>query len=354
MKTMLVPRLWQGLASEAHNEMYWLNELPEETYCSLWRTWEQHDLPMGFNLYVVSYHLEAVNIEWILRQCARLNAPIILLSDSSYYDFPKPNNLHCFTYIYWHKQLEQLQQWFPTAVTKNLTHKASSVCHRVTQSKLLVFTALAEELGSNALQILGSWIENQNVHYKEKTGNALLDLISNIFWSKYAGTEIRLDSFNQTMNQQNITSNPWTPIYQNCALHFTNESFHYSLMENDQGKFIYPGPFITEKTLKCLIGATGFIPVGQFDTYQALRDLGFAFNYQLDLSFDQDPGNLTRLESIVKLIISLKPMSIGDIFEATRESSLHNQDHVLSGKFSDVCEKVNHQTKNAILTQFNC
>lgn len=354
MNNMLVPAPWQGPALQATGEMLWLANLPSNTWCSLWRNWRQtEDLPKGHNLYVISYHLEAVDLNWVLRQCNQINAPIILLSDSKYYDFPVPQNLHCFTYLYWHKQLEQIQQWFPNQSLKDLKYKASSVCHRVTQSKLIVFTTLAEELKSDALQILGAWFEDVNFHHKEKTGNHLLDFISDIFWSKYAGKEIRIDNFDNSKNQQNITSDPWSPIYQQCALHFTNESFHYSLMENEIGKFTYPGPFLTEKTLKCLIGETGFIPVGQFETYRTLSDLGFEFNYDFDLSFDADPGNLTRLEKIVKLILALKPMSVEDIFMASRESSMRNRDHILSGKFSTVCEKVNFDVKNLILTQFN-
>lgn len=353
-QTMLVPPPWHNVSSAVVGEMSWLNELPNNTWCSLWRNWStQSDLPAGYDLYIVSYHLEAIDINWVLRQCQLTSAPIVLLSDNNYYDFPKPENLYCFTYIYLHRQAEKMCAWFPDSVVKNLQYKASSVCHRISQSKLLIFTALAEELNTDALQILSTWLEGSNVHHKQKTNNKLLDSISDIFWGEYFGREIRIDNFNNSMNQQRITGDPWTPIYQNCALHFTNESFHYSLMVNDDSEFIHPGPFLTEKTLKCLVGATGFIPVGQFETYSTLKKLGFEFDYQFDLSFDQDPGNLTRLQSIIAFIADLKTMSVGDIFTATRESSLYNQEHILSGKFAEICEKVNHITKNAILTQFN-
>lgn len=350
MNNMLVPRHWEGLNTNASGEMQWLQLLPSNTWCSLWRTWFlPEDLPQGYDCYVISYHLEALDINWILRQCKQISAPIILLSDFNYYDFPVPENLHCFTYIYWHRQTELISQLFPNKTYKHLRFKASSVCNRITQSKLIAFTTLAEELGNDALQILGTWSEDKNVHI---TNNNLLDYISNIFWKKYFGKEIRIDNFDNSMNNQYFTGDPWTSIYQDCAIHFTNESYHYSSMDTEHGNFIHPGPFLTEKTLKCLVGATGFISVGQFDTYRSLSNLGFNFKYNFDLSFDQDPGNLTRLEKIVKLIISLKSMSVQEIFEATQESSLHNQDHILSGEFSKQADLANSLTKNLILQRF--
>ena len=42
-----------------------------------------------------------------------------------------------------------------------------------------------------------------------------------------------------------------------------------------------------------MLGATAFIPVGQFETYRTLETLGFRFDYDFDITWDLDSGNLS-------------------------------------------------------------
>jgi hypothetical protein len=135
------------------------------------------------------------------------------------------------------------------------------------------------------------------------------------------------------------------PAYQCCAINVTNESFYNSDGWDTNGRsFTYAGPFLTEKTLKCLLGETAFIANGQFQTYSTLRSLGFEFDYNLDLSYDNIKPDLDRLIAIFGLIQSLQSMDTMEIFENTRGSCLHNKEHVLSGKFYSISEKINQET----------
>jgi hypothetical protein len=68
---------------------------------------------------------------------------------------------------------------------------------------------------------------------------------------------------------------------------------------------------------------------------------GFKFDYGIDLSFDQDPGNITRLSKIVDLVQDLANYSAQDLFEMSRVSNQHNYDLVASGEFFDFCENSN-------------
>ncbi len=121
-------------------------------------------------------------------------------------------------------------------------------------------------------------------------------------------------------------------------------------MVDDLGNYTRPGPTIDEKTFKCLLTQTPFISVGQFDVYNQLSRLGLKFDYgDIDLSWDKDPGNLTRLSSIIDTIINLKNYSIQDIDDATKESSQHNADMIWSGEFDQQCRKHNEQTASMIL-----
>lgn len=330
-------------------DMDWVHQLPKSTYLALYLRLPTFDLPLNKSMYVVSFHLEPVDCDWLDRQAVRLAAPIFVLHDGSYYDWPHASNIIPFTYIFWHRQLDQMIKWFGPIknIQSNKKYLASAYCSRITQSKLLIFTALAEYVGMDrTILTLHNWLEEKNVHYREPCGNPTLDQLSEIFFSKYFGQIIQHDDYSQSLNYQAYTADYTTPAYQDCVLHFTNESYHYSLM-NDH---IRPGPFFTEKTLKCLAAGQAFVPVGQFDTYGALTRLGFKFDFGFDTSWDADPGNLSRLQSIVGLIKNLAGMTCEDLVLAVSDSCQYNLDHLASGDFAKICNNVNDQSIQNVLS----
>jgi hypothetical protein len=119
-------------------------------------------------------------------------------------------------------------------------------------------------------------------------------------------------------------------------------------MHKDENEYIWPGPFLTEKTLKCLLGGTAFIPVGQFETYKTLQSLGLIFDYDFDTSWDNDSGNLTRFSSIIELIDYLNQFEIDQLVDFTKSSSEHNQNYIVSNKFFNQCQEKNSQSINEI------
>jgi hypothetical protein len=323
----------------------WIKTFPSTVYYALFLGWDEADLPKNFDYYVISFHREAVDLAWVKKQAKNLNALIFVLHDGNYYDV-KINGVTFLPFYYWHYQLDKMLTLFGSTFQKAIKYKASAFCNRITQSKLYVFTALAKYLPeSDRLITLSKWIEQDNIHNGDFTGNQTLDNLYDEFEKNWLGKEIKIDDFNNsTDNMQIITGNPGQPAYQECALHFTNESFHYSFMMDDYIPYTYPGPFITEKTLKCLLGATGFVPVGQFESYKTLESLGLNFNYDFDTAFDNDPGNLSRLESIVKLIQQLADMDTDQIFNATKDASEYNQHQIINGTFFKNCKEVNENT----------
>ncbi len=253
-------------------------------------------------------------------------------------------------YICWHHQAQRIIEQYPDPGYQwKKKYKASAFCNRVTQSKLLVTTTLLEHFRPEQYIIaLSSWVEPKNIHWGQSTGNEILDSLSDLFYKKYLGQEIRIDDFDSLNSAHDTMCNFWIPSYKETVFNFTNESYHYSLMEQNNKKIIMPGPFLTEKTLKCLIAGTAFIPVGQFDTYGSLSRLGFKFEYGLDLSWDSDPGNISRLVSIVDLIKNISNISIDDLLHMTQESTRYNQDWIFSGNFSKTCNSVNEATVKQI------
>jgi hypothetical protein len=338
----------------------WFNDLPTNTFFALWlrnpnNSHSFPDLPPGHDLYVVTFHYEHVDCDWLMAQAQQIKQPIIILNDGSCYDFPWPPNVYFFPFYSWHIHLDQIMQWFPHRQNRDLKYKVSAVCNRITQSKLIVTTILLENFPQDEILVkLGTWLEEKNVHHRQLTGVKKLDEISDIFFSKYYGKEIAIDNFvDNTHNHQRINSLPWQPLYLESAVHLTNQSYHYSYMNDQFGNYIRPGPTIDEKTFKCLLAQCPFISVGQFDVYNQLSKLGLKFDYgAIDLSWDQDPGNLSRLSAIVDAIKSLAQWSISDIDAMTQESTKHNAELIWSGQFSRSCQQHNQLQAEKILKTF--
>ena len=344
-KQMLVPGPCRGTKDSIPQfpGYEWIQQLPDKKiYFALFQGWNNQDLPQGHDYYIVSFHLEAVNIDWLKRQ--QVTGPIVVLFDGQDYDLKIPG-VYFVPFYYWHYQLDTMIEWFGMQEKSKPKYKFSAVCNRITQSKLWITTKLLQEAGQSSLVVLNTLLNEKNVHHWQLTGNATLDHLTEIFKKNYLGQEIKIDLFdNSTQNIQCITGTPWQPLYQDCAIHFTNESFHYSLMSTAEENFIWPGPFLTEKTMKCLLGGTAFVPVGQFETYRALETLGFNFDYGFDNAWDSDPGNLSRALSVIKLIEYLNQFEIAELDNMTKQCNIFNQAHIISGEFFRRCHNMNQQS----------
>jgi len=349
-------RVFGDLPSELEwSELEWLRDLPGKNFFGLWLFLNDPDLPPGYDHYIISYHCEPLDWEWIRRQATRVNGLIIILNDGMPYDnFDLLPNVKFYTYHSWHFQMERIHKLWPNITTKNPKYKVSAINNRVTQSKLIIFTAIMELIEDQSLVKLSDWIESKNVNWYTKTGFPILDQLTETFKQKYAGKKIDIDNFKALFSPQDINSNPNTVAYTDAALHFSLESYNYSYIEDTYGAYTRAGPHLSEKTFKCLLAETAVIPVSQYDVYNQLQQLGFMFDYgPLDLSFDRDPGNLSRLEKIVELCKTINIYSIDELLHYTKDSSEHNREHIISGDFAQECIKVNQHTANNIIAELS-
>jgi len=105
-----------------------------------------------------------------------------------------------------------------------------------------------------------------------------------------------------------------------------------------EGQFVDNGNGcnITEKTLKCL--ATGCFPlhVGQSGFYDFLRSMGFNFNIDFDLSYDDASGDTRRekLHKLMSIVSDLKPTN------EMEQCAMENYEWFHNGWFEH-CEKQN-------------
>jgi hypothetical protein len=236
--------------------------------------------------------------------------------------------------------MKAIRYQLPQNFTKNIKYKASALTNRVTQSKAIIFAALIHYLGEKncTVSLLHDLYHSKNVHNWQSSGNAVCDYFTKMFVEQYQ-TKKYFVSDDDGLHGYNNSA------YRQAALNFTQESYHYSFTTTGDKSFVQPGPFITEKTWKCITSSTAFISVGQCYVYRWLKSLGLKFDYgPLNLDFDDDAGNLTRLEKIVTLIQSLQAWSAADLYEMTKDSTEYNVEYVRSSEFWERCEVSNEET----------
>ena len=361
MNENLWPQSWSGpAASISFPEFQWIKDLPGKIYCKFFvrklSLSNDYYLPDDYDAYIISFHAEPFDIEWAQKISDHTDKPVIILCESFHTKCQLAPNVQIFNFVYWHHSLELAKKWYSRAQRPcmPIRYKASTICNRITLSKLIITTALLEYMPGQCLIKLSRWLEEKNVHHRQKTGNIELDGLMDIFYNRYLGHEMLIDDFNNDKNNyQKFTVDPWVSYLHQSALHFTNETMSYSYMIEGAKEYIYPGPYLSEKTLKCLLGGKSFVPVGQYQTYQVLRELGMRFDFPFDISWDDDPGNLTRMQSIVHLIKWLQNSDAAEIDQMVKPSADHNFDHVWTDAFYHRCQKINDQTIENLMRQFS-
>lgn len=313
-----------------------------------WVNCRQKNLPLGYQAYVIK--TEGPNTEWVKKQAQLVDGPIFYCClPKDYGTFDHIPNVHFVPTVEWHYQLQTMAQTFGAEVKKDIKYKISALCHRGTQSKIVVLSALAQHIGLNQCLVSLHKVRADEVHYWEPTDNPVVDQHTQYFLETFLNKSIYVDNFTNRDHKQ--VHDFHHPAYLDSAININNESFHYSFIRNNNVNQINPGPFITEKTLKCLLSETAFINNGQFDVYATMRELGFEFNYGIDLDYDTDPGNISRLASILDLIKTLSSYTADELYQQTRHSCLHNKDHIMSGAFYQRAEVVNQRAIETILSQ---
>lgn len=325
--------------------LYWYPWIPAVKNSRVWiamaQKWHGKNFPElpppGYDYYVIMGDSNMFGVAEKIAchtggQVLQLTGPFV----ESSFDSDRVKYLPC---TFDHQRMHRMPTHW--AINKNTRYKASALVGRVTQSKAIIFAALNSMLDSKDFvgSLIHTYQDDKNVHDWSQSGNHVCDRWLQKFLQTWGQQKMFMNNDDQIQSSYN------NPAYQESALNFTQESYHYSYMMSDNGSYIEPGPFLTEKTHKCLLSKTAFIAVGQYHTYKWLSSMGLTFDYGgLDLSFDQDPGNLTRLEKIVGVIDSLKQWSAQDLYEMTRPSCEQNYDMIMSQQFWQNCDKYNQYT----------
>jgi len=341
-----LPRIWEEITD--NTEFYrWDFLKPLIGKKIFWASVDWHNsnqsLPPGYEFYLIK--TEGPNTTWLEQQANRVDGKLVVMClPNDYNYFTAHKNIIFLSCVEWHYQLDAMQSQYGSTVSKSIDKKISILTNRITYSKSVALSAVLNQIPrSDVFYSLYKWIEDKNVHNWQNTSNATINYFKDIFLENFTNWSQQQD---QAFLHNEPQYNYHHIAYQQCALNITNESWNYSLQHDK----ILPGPFITEKTLKCLLGETAFLPNGQHNTYGTLEQFGFKFDYGLDLSFDQELGDLTRLEGLVDCINTIGNIDNQDLFERTRYSCLHNKDCIVSKEFYHRAEEFNVNSLNKLLS----
>lgn len=306
---------------------------------------QEQQLPPEYPYYLIK--TEGPNIEWIEQQAKSVNGHIFVMclpNDYGYFDHA--DNITFLPCVEWHYQTDAMLKIFGKIVKKNVDKKISILTHRISYNKIVLLSVIKKYYNqSDICYSLHNFLENKNIHNWENTSSNIINYYKDYFLENFDYWVNPLDFEFLNSNKQLPSNDYRHAAYQECALNITNESWNYS----GRHDIILPGPFITEKTLKCLLGGTAFLANGQYDTYGTLKKFGFEFDYGMDLSFDNVIGDLTRLEKLISCVKDLVDVDCIELYERTKKSCIHNKELIISGAFYTTAETVNKSSLERIL-----
>jgi hypothetical protein len=310
--------------------------------------YEKISIPSNVKHVVLSCHIEPIDIDWLRETAlAHPDTDICVLFDGLYAPPSEfyPGNVRLFPWLSWHWQLRRMDDIYGhREQISRPRYWASSLCNRSAQFKLYVTAyCINKHYTDRVLVSYHRLVDKASDVDHMRTGHELLDHLADLIENQ---TPLLIDHSNRSERDLPSPSNrDWRfPQHTDCLFNFTNEGFHYSLKMTPHANVIWPGPDLSEKTFKALLAGQAILPVGQWKSIAALRQLGFRFDYGLNLDFDNIPGDIDRMLVCLPVIDDIMSTSLDDLFDLTLESSTHNVNWAVSDDFHQQCEQINQQS----------
>ena len=255
----------------------------------------------------------------------------IWLADINMYDAPVPTNLKFFKYRQWIIWLQYLLDTvdvstIPLAKSKTVYTKFSSMSFFRRQSRAVVTAALLKYAQDQSIISWHSMNNSTNARYDHTQDDMHEYLIKSVMghpefqdldWL-WMDTVMEFDNFNMIGNLEHYNIlDVYNPAYQTALINFNNETDALGWLNDGTMTYNRPGPFLSEKSWKTLISGTVLLSSGQPGTYEFLKnDYCMPINYSIDLSYDQDAGDFTRLKKLVELIRTLSITPLHQLVDA--------------------------------------
>lgn len=302
-------------------------------------------IPEGYDTYVISWHLEPWDFDWIENFCTiHRNQQLIIIGEFDYqspYDNCKAIKYHCW-------DLFVPYVLFTFGKSHNFNNKKlyrlSSLVNKPNFTKTLVSSLLHKHYNQNK-NLLMSWNVNvrgencQSMNFLNQIeGRPKLNDLAQYYYSVMKNNTIIIDQFE---DNPNLHCNFDHCAYNDCLINLTNETFVQSLKHQQK----FPGPYLSEKSWKPLLAGTALLPAGQENTYQYLEKFGFKFNYPWCFDFDKTSGDLDRIEKLTDVIDWI--MSTDQILNYEQEileNNFFNYEHIRSNEFLTIIKQINQKS----------
>jgi len=312
-------------------------------------------VPEGFyDTYVFSWGLEDWDHSWLREFCiTHPDSQVVSISDTplrpGYYDLP---NLRCLVHHCWHVVLADVCSYDQTPFVPSMhrSYRCSSLVNKPSYFKALT---TAHVMMHHRESLLMSWNTNKNQEICASLAFLDIDLparpelhsLIEFYHSYLKHNTVALDNF-VVDRMQFFDSNH--PGYIDCVVNLSNETFSQDAIDGVP----MPGPYITEKSWKPLLGGAALMPLSRMQTYDYMENFGFQFDYPWDRSFDLIPGDIDRFVAALRVINDIFAMEISALCEAVAESSQHNFYHIRSQAFQDRIKQINDQHLQVFLHQY--
>jgi len=341
---------------------HWILELCQgRTFFGLnyeWPSLQWHPnliVPKGFyDTYVFSWGFEDWDHLWLRQFCQEhKDSQVIVISDTEFKEgYNAPPNLKCLVHHYWHVLFEEMFVYdrTPFVPSSQRQYRCSSLVNKPSYFKAL---ATAHLMMHHRESLLMSWNTNKNQEICGSLGFLDLELpvapklqpLIEYYLSHLKSTTISLDDFVVDRMQ---FYNSDHPAYNNCIVNLSNETYSQSLIDG----LPMPGPYITEKSWKPLLGGAALMPLSRMNTYKYMENFGFCFDYPWDRSFDQIPGDIDRFVSALGVIDEIFAMDMSKLSAAVAESSRHNYYHIRSQDFFNRVRQINNEHLAKFVNQY--
>jgi hypothetical protein len=330
----------------------------QDTYCCLnVQIIDRIRLPKNCKKVIISFHTEYYNYYALMEFINRNpDCKFLLISDGDKAQSVWPANVTYVQWITWADQLDvAIAVYGVNTGVRNANKKISSMSARHEFHKAAITAYLLNNYAVD--DYILSW---HDVRYTEPyylqpgfliQSTRIQNYIDSDTFKKL--TPVSPDGYIQKQNTPILNGKWQTGSYTDCAINLTNESIFNSNFNYNGLPQTYTTPYLTEKTWKPLLARQAFIPVGQFNTLGHLSRLGLNFDYGLDLSFDQQTEDFSRIEGLYRLLDKINEIDTNDLIKQVQPVADFNLNLITSGKFKLNCDQVNSQQLDKIESWLN-
>lgn len=328
------------------------------TWYGLNYSWPDHcdhdPIPEGFDTYVFSNHDENWDSVWLDRFCqSHPNQQVVMIGEFD--ETPRHPNLKILVWYYLYLYIPYLLKTFGQGCEFSVMkrYRLSSLCNKPSYLKALTTAYLLKNHYPRE-DLLLSWNINSLNEYcrsldylvpDEFQGRPVLGDLCDYYHANMRDLKISLDEFVADIWHY---CNFQHPAFTDSLINLTNETWAQNQI-NDRKM---PGPYLSEKTWKTIMGGAGLLPISQSGVYQYMENFGFCMDWPWPKDFDQVVGDLDRMEQVFPTVDWVLSDTCLDYQHQILDVNHYNFDYIRSQRFVDIVIEKNHRSLQEFLQHY--